>query len=302
MKDLLRTPARLAASTLLRLRPDAPHRPPGDRTVLDDIAMRRPWNLRVKWARRRAMRRLDSLRPGVTVIIVNWNTGPVTADVVRAVQHFSPPGTEILLIDNGSTDDSRKIFDGWPGIRTVWLRSNAGHGVALDLGICWCETTIAVTLDSDAIPLRAGWLDLAVEPVQSGTAVLAGQRSRRGFVHPIYLAIDTAAFVRDRHASFQVFVEAGTMDDDVVWGENAFDTAELLSQRFHDDEKLLIERGPNPADGLPGMTVADVVYHHGGVSRDVDGSIGESAYAGWRESCDAIGVGEVIDVGTGATP
>lgn len=288
-----RSVGKLATFALLRVRPYAIERPPAKRTLLDDVAMRRPWNLRVKWERLRARRRVGQLRPGVTVIIVNWNSGAVTADVVRAVQWFSPVDTEIMLIDNGSSDDSRAIFKGLSGVRRIDLRGNAGHGVALDLGVCWCETTIAVTLDSDAVPLRAGWLDRAVEPVRLGQAKLAGLRSRRGFVHPVYSAIDVATFVRGR-MSFQVFVEPGVAQDDVVWGQTGFDTSELLSREFPENEKVLVEWGLNPANGLPGMTVADVVYHHGGVSRGTDGAVTGEMFARWRAACDAVGVGEVV--------
>ena len=92
------------------LRPDALARPAWERSVLDDVAAKRPWNLRVKWARQRALRRLDALAEGVTVVIVNWNTRDVTADVIRAVQRYSPQGVRILVVDNGSTDGSREML------------------------------------------------------------------------------------------------------------------------------------------------------------------------------------------------
>lgn len=276
------------------LRPGAATRPPGERSLLDDLAMRRPWNMRVKAARWRARLRLHRLHTGITVIVVNWNTCDVTADVLRAVQHFSPPGTEVLLIDNGSTDASRDRFADWPGIRTVFLRSNAGHGVALDLGVCWVRTKVAVTLDSDAIPLRHGWLDPAVEPVSSGDAVLTGLRSSRGFVHPVYLAVDTAAFVR-RKLSFQVHRDPhrgeGVVDQ---WGVNAWDTGELMTPQVPADRVLFVDPTPNRAEGLPGMTVGDVVYHHGGVSRDGSGTVSPESFAGWRAACDANGIDAAV--------
>jgi hypothetical protein len=294
---VIRGRVRQAADLLRRARPDADAKPPGDRTILDDLAMRRPWNVRVKAERARARLRLSRLTPGVTVVVVNWNTADLTADVVTAVQALSPPDTRILLIDNGSTDHSRNRFADWPGIDTLFLRNNAGHGVALDIGVCRVRTTIAVTLDSDAIPLRTGWLDLAVEPVRSGDAALAGSASRRGFVHPIYLAISAERFVRDRRASFQVHVEPSVRNDpdaESNWGVDSFDTAELLSTRFTDAEKVLIPKAPNPAPDLPGMTVADVVYHHGGVTRSAGGVLTPEAHAQWRDACDAIGLGDIV--------
>ena len=259
--------------------------------MLDDIAMRRPWNLRVKRARLMAWTRLRRLDDGVTVIIVNWNTKDVTADVVRAVQRLSPDDVRVLVVDNGSTDGSTEVFGSWEGIDTILLRSNAGHGVALDLAVCATRTRVAVTLDSDAIPLTADWLDQIVEPVATSRAVLAGHRSRRDFVHPIYAAVDTAEFVR-RKLSFQVHRLPGISAE--RWGENAWDTAELMTRRLCPDEVVFVERTENSAPDLPGMTAGGVVYHHGGVSRATDGAVTPDAFDAWRLACRSLGVG--VDV------
>ena len=112
-------------------------RPPAQRgRCWTTSRLRRPWNLRVKPLAVRARNGSVGIQPGVTVIIVNWNTAEVTADVLCAVQQFSPPETRVLLVDNGSTDGSRERFKGWPGVETLFFPSNAGHGVALDIAVC----------------------------------------------------------------------------------------------------------------------------------------------------------------------
>ncbi len=253
--------------------------------------MRRPWNLACKAMRiyASARMRFRPLDDGITVLVVSWNTKDVLADVLRAIRRLSPPETRILVVDNASSDGSRQVLRSWADVETMLLPGNAGHGVALDLGLCRVRTAVAVTLDSDAIPLRSDWLAPAVDPVRSGRAVLAGTRSSRGFAHPMYLAIDTEAFVR-RGLSFQVHVQPGLDPSQVRWGENAWDTAELLTRRLDPHEVELIDRNENGADGLPGMTAAGVVYHHGGMSRAGDGELTPEAVAGWRAACQALGV------------
>ena len=243
----------------------------------------------MKFARMRARCRMMFTKSidGVTVVIVNWNTRQVLADVLRAVQRLSPPDTRILVVDNGSTDGSRDMLRAWPGIRTMLLRSNAGHGVALDLGICAARTRVAVALDSDAIPLTEGWLSPAVEPLRTGRVVLAGLRSRRNFVHPVYLAVDTEEFVR-RRLSMQLHRPTGGDADATVWGTNAWDTAELLTPRLDANEVRFVEPTVNIVDGLPGMTVGGVVYHHGGVTRATDGAVTDEALRGWAEACASL--------------
>jgi hypothetical protein len=272
-----------------RLRPGAAARAPWERSVLDDIAMRRPWNLRVKAARIKARLRRRQLTDGATVLIVNWNTREVLADVLQAVHRFSPPETKVLVVDNGSTDGSANMLQDWTGIETMLLASNGGHGVALDLGLLASTTSVTVTLDSDAIPLRSGWLDVAVRPVREGRAVLAGLRSSRDFVHPVFSAVNTQEFFR-RRLSFQVHRVPDIADDDVRWGDNAWDTAELMTARLGSDNVILIDKTENPTPGLPGMTTGGVVYHHGGVSRTASGDVTTDALASWRDACTSLGL------------
>jgi glycosyltransferase involved in cell wall biosynthesis len=258
-------------------------KPAWERSVLDDLAAKRPWNIRIKAARARALARAARLDDGITVVVVNWNTKDVTSDVIRAVQKLSPPDVRILVVDNGSTDGSREAFDAWPGIEVLLLRRNAGHGVALDLAMCAVRTKVAVTLDSDAIPLAQGWLEPAVTPVRRGDVLLCGLRARRNFVHPVYAAVDTATFLH-RRLSFQTHISPGVTPATVVWGENAWDTAELMTGRLAPDEVSFIERTANLVDDLPGMSTGDVVYHHGGVSRATNGTVDPKALAVWREA------------------
>ena len=278
------------ANAAARARPGAAARPPGERTLLDDVAVKRPWNIVVKAARAQALlrQRLRPLADGVTVVIVSWNTKEVLADVLRAVERHSPPGTSVLVVDNDSSDGSRELLTADAGIRSLRMPANVGHGVALDLAMAFVRTRVAVTLDSDAIPLGPGWLDPAVEPVRSGGCVLAGLRSRRGFVHPVYLAVDVHQFLV-RRLSFQVHAGAGVAVSARRWGENAWDTGELLTQQIDPDEVSFVEPTDNRAPGLPGMTVGGVVYHHGGMSRATDGGLTPDAVAGWRFACRALG-------------
>src|SRR5690242_7089544 len=72
------------------------------------------------------------LRPGeFTVLAVNWNTAPFLVDLLRALDKFSP-GVETIIVDNASTDDSRRILRA-ADVRSVLLPINLGHGPGLDL-------------------------------------------------------------------------------------------------------------------------------------------------------------------------
>jgi len=258
-----------------------------DATVLDDFAFNRPWNLLVKYLRVLARFRTKRLRHGTTIVIVNWNTIEVTRDALWAVRALTGPEVDITIVDNGSTDGSRAWLRDEDGIRGILLPANAGHAIALDIATLMARTEIVVTLDSDAVPLSEAWLDAVLVPMRESGTVLAGLRSSRDFVHPVFLAVDVASFVR-RRLSFQVFREPGVTDDAQIWGVNSWDTAELMTGRLDADEIAFVDTSPNPVSGLPGMTAGGVVYHHGGVTRSVDADAGNDSYCQWRSAIGAL--------------
>jgi glycosyltransferase involved in cell wall biosynthesis len=242
------------------------------------------------WARVRLPR---DRRGGVTVLVVNWETGRETATTLSAVRFFSPPGTEILVIDNASHDGSVERFRRLdPTIRVVRLPTNVGHALALDLGIHLAATELVVTLDSDAFPLGQGWLEPVTAPFADPSVVIAGSASRRGFAHPMYSCVRREAFVK-RKLSWQAW---RAHERDLEWGEGRFDAGELMTRRLRSEEVVLVPRSANRVDGLPGMTVADRVYHHGGVARAVAGMC-EPMEGSWDRAVAALLPAEALPAG-----
>src|SRR5436305_1647746 len=73
-------------------------------------------------------------RPGVTVMTVNWNSLPFLQFMLDAVRASSPLGTEVLVVDNASSDGSLAYLSRCDDVRQIRLPFNFGHGVALDIG------------------------------------------------------------------------------------------------------------------------------------------------------------------------
>ena len=55
----------------------------------------------------------------LSIIIVNYKTPQLVLDCVASVFGFSTEGTEIIVVDNASTDATRKIAESYPGVRVV---------------------------------------------------------------------------------------------------------------------------------------------------------------------------------------
>lgn len=154
-------------------------------------------SLLVPAARRAARRALPRLSPGATVVTVSWNSLEYLRVLVDLVERRSPAGTRILVVDNGSSDGTRRWLASRRGVHVLRVPLNLGHEIALDLGFLRARTEHVVALDVDAFPLRDDWLDRLTAALDEG-AVVAGARLNRDYVHPCCLVIRLRDFVAQR--------------------------------------------------------------------------------------------------------
>ena len=203
----------------------------------------------------RARARRRRLEPGAaTVVTVNWNSWQHCEVLIDQVQRRSPPETRIVVVDNGSVDGSRERLARRHGVTAVRLPLNAGHELALDIGVLLSETEYVVALDVDAFPLHDRWLEELLAPLSEGAQV-AGARLNRAYVHPCCWAMRTARFVAMGHSfrsDYQPRSEGHDASGDV--GEE-ISAREAPAVRFFE---VTSQRGP----GDVGTVFGDLVYHN----------------------------------------
>lgn len=120
---------------------------------------------------RRVKPRSDS-KPAVraaSIVIPNWNGRALLEKylpaVLTAIQ--ACPGSEIVVVDNGSTDGSATFLrDRFPDVRVLALEKNLGFGGGSNAGFRAAQNDIVVLLNSDMrvepdflAPLLAGFAD-----------------------------------------------------------------------------------------------------------------------------------------------
>jgi glycosyltransferase involved in cell wall biosynthesis len=213
------------------------------------------WRAAVPLLRARARRGIGSLRPGAaTIVTVNWNSWEHCAVLIDLVQRRSPAGTEIVVVDNASEDDSRKQLRAHEDVRHLLLPVNMGHDLAMDIGVLLCGTEYVVALDVDAFPLHDGWLEELLRPLDEGAQV-SGARLNREYVHPCCWAMKTARFVQREHSfrsRYRPREEGRDASGDV--GEE-ISAAEAPNVHFFE---VTSQRGP----GDVGTVFGDLVYHN----------------------------------------
>ena len=94
--------------------------------------------------------------PPVTVLIPAYNAAPTIERALASVWHQHYPEMEVIVIDDGSTDDTavhvQKTFGG--NFRLIRLETNRGECFAMNAGIQQARTEYIAFLDADD-----EWLD-----------------------------------------------------------------------------------------------------------------------------------------------
>ncbi len=86
----------------------------------------------------------------ITVIILNWNGRKFLSECLDSVKRQSYPRLSILVVDNGSTDDSVAFLRReYPEVRLIRNASNLGFAGGNNAGIRACETPYLIILNND---------------------------------------------------------------------------------------------------------------------------------------------------------
>src|SRR4051794_40172130 len=92
--------------------------------------------------------------PGVTAIVPVYNEELVVADAVRSLLALQYPALEVLVVDDGSTDETvarAAALEGVHGGTTVRVvrKRNGGKASALNTGIALARTPFVLCMDGD---------------------------------------------------------------------------------------------------------------------------------------------------------
>jgi GT2 family glycosyltransferase len=89
-------------------------------------------------------------QPLVSVVVVNYNGRQFLEDCFRSLTHQTHNNFEIILVDNGSKDDSISFMkEHYPEVRIVQLSSNTGFAGGTNAGIKEAKGEFILTLNND---------------------------------------------------------------------------------------------------------------------------------------------------------
>jgi GT2 family glycosyltransferase len=102
-----------------------------------------------------------SENPDVSVIVILWNQAHLTLRCVRALLEQHGPTLEIVLFDNGSTDETTDLLSRVDGALVISNATNDGFLVGCNKAIAASRGRVVLLLNSDAF-VRAGAISAAI--------------------------------------------------------------------------------------------------------------------------------------------
>ena len=110
-----------------------------------------------------------------SVIILNWNGEDWLRKFLPAVvSNTIGEGIEVVVADNGSTDNSLQVLSQFPTVRVIRFDKNYGFAEGYNLAINQTDATYSVLLNSDVEPSRE-WLQPMLDYMDSHTDIGACQ-------------------------------------------------------------------------------------------------------------------------------
>jgi glycosyltransferase involved in cell wall biosynthesis len=110
------------------------------------------------------------------VVIPAYNAAPFIAETVASVLSQTVPPDRIIIVDDGSVDDTARVVSDLAGPITLVRQDNMGPGSATTRGIGMAETAVVATLDQDDIWLpRKAELQLARLAADPGASAVFGR-------------------------------------------------------------------------------------------------------------------------------
>ena len=89
----------------------------------------------------------------ISIIINNYNYGRFLRDAIDSALSQTYPNTEVIVVDDGSTDNSREIIASYGDQIIPVLKENGGQASAFNAGFAMSRGDIVIFLDADDLLL-----------------------------------------------------------------------------------------------------------------------------------------------------
>lgn len=128
---------------------------------------------------------LQKIHGEIVAIVPAYNEGRRLGEVLRVLTAYSP-FSEIIVVDDGSTDDTARVARSF-GVQVLQNEQNLGKGASMDKAVQASSAPVLFFSDADIRGLTHEVIDAILEPVVRGKVeMFIGMRNRKiYYVHQL---------------------------------------------------------------------------------------------------------------------
>lgn len=114
--------------------------------------------------------------PKIAVVILNWNGEKLFPEFLPSIiEHSQGENTEVIVADNGSTDNSLEVLrKDYPEVTLLDLKTNYGFAKGYNVALNQIEADYFVLVNSD-VKVTEGWIEPCIQQFENDTKVAAVQ-------------------------------------------------------------------------------------------------------------------------------
>ncbi|MDX6636028.1 MAG: hypothetical protein QOF06_2231 [Solirubrobacterales bacterium] len=92
--------------------------------------------------------------PSVDIVVINHNYGRFLPEAIESACAQTHPDVKVVVVDDGSSDDSREVLRRYEDRVEVVLKEQGGQASALNAGLDRCRGEVLLVLDADDVLRR----------------------------------------------------------------------------------------------------------------------------------------------------
>jgi hypothetical protein len=92
--------------------------------------------------------------PFVSIIVLNYNGADLLRPFLNSMRDLAYPRYEVILVDNGSTDNSRQILAEFPWAKVFTIEHNVGTSRGYNIGLQYGQGEFILIMNNDMVANR----------------------------------------------------------------------------------------------------------------------------------------------------